>query len=86
MVVQPVGRRESEFVDRLTSMSGNRKAAEMEVAASIDRLFHWAAYADTFGGAVQETPLYGVTTAVNEPVVRLTTFLFLAASHLLRRP
>ena len=72
-------------MDRLASMSGNRRAAEMEVAASIDRLFHWAAYADKFGGAVQETPLYGVTTAVNEPVVRLTTFLFLAVSHLLRR-
>ena len=72
-------------MDRLASMSGNRTAAEMEVAASIDRLFHWAAYADKFGGAVQETPLYGVTTAVNEPVVRLTTFLFLAVSHLLRR-
>ena len=43
-------------------------AARAEVAASIERLFHWAAYADKFGGAVQETPLRGLVAAVHEPV------------------
>ena len=60
--------RETEFTERLVALSGNRDQAEAEVAASIERLFHWAAYADKFGGTVQETEFRGVTTAVNEPV------------------
>ena len=36
--------------------------------ASISRLFHWAAYADKYGGTVQETGLYGATVKINEPV------------------
>ena len=39
-----------------------------EVEASIDRLFTYAAWADKYGGSVQETPLYGVTMAIHEPV------------------
>jgi aldehyde dehydrogenase (NAD+) len=34
------------------------------VDASISRLFHWGAYADKFGGTVQETTLYGATVKV----------------------
>ena len=49
-------------------MSGNPKEAAEEVASSIERLFHWAAFADKFGGTVQETTLYGLTVAVNEPL------------------
>merc|ERR1719453_767232 len=44
-----------------------RDDAGAEVDASIARLFHWAAYADKWGGEVQETTLYGVTTKVHEP-------------------
>lgn len=35
---------------------------------SISRLFTYASYADKYGGSVQETAFYGVTTSVNEPV------------------
>ena len=31
------------------------------------RLFYWGAYADKFGGQVQETQLYGATVAIREP-------------------
>ena len=39
-----------------------------EVEASIHRLFHWAALADKSGGAVQETTLRGLVTAIHEPI------------------
>jgi len=39
-----------------------------EVDASVSRLFTWAAWADKFGGCVQETTLYGVTNQINEPI------------------
>ena len=46
----------------------SQSAAELEVEASISRLFTYAAYADKFGGRVQETTLYGFTAQINEPV------------------
>jgi|EP01047_Picozoa_sp_COSAG01_P051547 aldehyde dehydrogenase (NAD+) len=49
-------------------MSGNPKEAAKEVATTIERLFHWAAFADKYGGTVQETTLYGMTVAVHEPL------------------
>ena len=59
----------AEFAGRLVAMTGcTEAAAKKEVDASISRLFTWAAYADKFGGAVQETTLYGLTAMVNEPV------------------
>ena len=61
--------RAAEFAGRLVAMTGcTEAAAKKEVDASISRLFTWAAYADKFGGAVQETTLYGLTAMVNEPV------------------
>ena len=42
--------------------------ARAEVAASIDRLFHWAAFADKSGGAVQETTIRGLVAALHEPL------------------
>ena len=42
--------------------------AYAEVDASISRLFTYAAYADKYGGEVQETPLYGLTAKIHEPV------------------
>jgi aldehyde dehydrogenase (NAD+) len=38
------------------------------VDEAIQRLFHWGAYADKYGGTVQETTLYGATVKVQEPV------------------
>ncbi len=61
--------RAEEFAGRIAAMTGcPPPAAQAEVQASIDRLFTYAAYADKYGGAVQETPLRGVTLALHEPV------------------
>ena len=43
-------------------------AALKEVDSSIQRLFFYGAYADKYGGSVQETTLYGATVRIHEPV------------------
>ncbi|SMX40741.1 aldehyde dehydrogenase family protein [Maliponia aquimaris] len=58
--------RAAEFaagIDRQTGGSGGAA----EVAACVDRLFTWAAWADKFDGAVRAVPLRGVALAMNEP-------------------
>ena len=45
--------------------SGKAKA---EVEASIDRLFHWAAWADKHDGRAKGVPIRGIALAMNEPV------------------
>jgi len=61
--------RADEFAKRISAMTGKTaKAAQNEVDASIDRLFTYAAWADKYGGTVQETTLHGITVAVNEPI------------------
>lgn len=74
--------REEEFSGRLAAMSLSNESESTkleqgatEVKAAIERLFHWAAFADKYGGTVQETTLYGMTAAVNEPigVIGITT-------------
>ena len=48
------------FARRLTELTGMTGAeADREVSDSVARLFYWASWADKFGGAVQETQLYG---------------------------
>jgi aldehyde dehydrogenase (NAD+) len=60
--------RAEAFVARLRALTGARKAeAEREVAASVQRLFTYAAHADKFDGAVHATPLRNVTLAMPEP-------------------
>jgi aldehyde dehydrogenase (NAD+) len=61
--------RGEEFAQRIRQMTGRTlKSAEAEVEMAVERLFTYAAYADKFGGTVQETTLRGITVAVNEPV------------------
>jgi aldehyde dehydrogenase (NAD+) len=61
--------RSDEFARRIVAMTGRAlKDARQEVEASISRLFSYAAWADKYGGTVQETSLRGVTVAANEPV------------------
>jgi aldehyde dehydrogenase (NAD+) len=61
--------RNLEFVNRIINMTGcTKNAAQNEVDASVERLFTYAAWADKYGGSVQETTLRGITVAVNEPV------------------
>jgi aldehyde dehydrogenase (NAD+) len=61
--------RHREFVDRIIRMTGcSKKEAQVEVDTASQRLFSYAAWADKYGGTVQETTLHGITVAVNEPV------------------
>ncbi len=61
--------RADEFTDRIAAMSGGKGAkAEVEVEASIDRLFTYAAWADKYDGAAKGVPLRGLALAINEPV------------------
>jgi aldehyde dehydrogenase (NAD+) len=61
--------RADEFSRRIVSMTGaTAKAASAEVQLTIERLFTYAAYADKYGGNVQETELRGLTVALHEPI------------------
>jgi aldehyde dehydrogenase (NAD+) len=61
--------RRDEFAQRIAAMTGKTiELALTEVDASVARLFHWGAYADKYGGTVQETTLYGATVKIHEPV------------------
>nr|MBN1228228.1 aldehyde dehydrogenase family protein [Anaerolineae bacterium] len=68
-IAENLAARADEFASRLIEMTGcSPKAAKTEVDTTISRLFSYAAYADKYGGTVQETSLRGATIAVNEPV------------------
>jgi aldehyde dehydrogenase (NAD+) len=61
--------RTDEFARRIAEMTGaSPEAAALEVEQSIERLFTYAAYADKFGGTIQETTLRGIVLGVREPV------------------
>jgi aldehyde dehydrogenase (NAD+) len=61
--------RADEFARRLQAMMGvSADEAEREVSASVARLFTYGAYADKYGGTIQETPLRGMTLGVHEPI------------------
>ena len=59
--------RAREFADRLDAMQGG-KSGKAEVAASIERLFTYAAWADKYDGQVHGVPIRGVAMAMKEPV------------------
>ena len=68
-IAENLDARNAEFVQRIITMTGEtKKSAQAEVDAAIERLFTYAAWADKYGGTVQETTLRGITVAVNEPV------------------
>jgi aldehyde dehydrogenase (NAD+) len=68
-IAENLDARNGEFVARIMEMTGrNRKSAQAEVDAAVERLFTYAAWADKYGGTVQETTLRGVTVAINEPI------------------
>jgi aldehyde dehydrogenase (NAD+) len=61
--------RDEEFARRIAVMTGRSlKSAREEVTATVERLFTYAAWADKYGGSVQETTLRGITVGVNEPI------------------
>jgi len=59
--------RAEEFAARIAVMTGE-KNPEREVAASIERLFQYAAWADKYDGLVHQPPMHGITVALNEPL------------------
>jgi aldehyde dehydrogenase (NAD+) len=68
-IAENLDARNAEFVKRIVEMTGRtQKSAQAEVDVSVERLFTYAAWADKYGGTVQETTLRGITVAVNEPV------------------
>ncbi len=68
-IAENLNARSNEFARRIRAMTGRSlKSAQAEVEKAVERLFTYAAWADKFGGRLQETTLHGVTVAVNEPI------------------
>ncbi len=58
--------RAAEFAERIARQTGGDGTAE--VAATVRRLFSYAAWADKYDGAVHGVPLRGLTLALVEPI------------------
>ena len=59
-IAENLSARAEEFAGRIAAMTdAPPDVARAEVALSIERLFHWAAYADKSGGMIQETTCAG---------------------------
>jgi aldehyde dehydrogenase (NAD+) len=68
-VAENLSIRAQEFNQRLVELTGvSRAAARREVAASIERLFSYAAWADKFEGAVHRPPGRVLALSLHEPL------------------
>lgn len=68
-IAENLSARADEFAARIHAMtSADAEAAAREVQLSIERLFTYGAWADKYGGTVQETELRGLTIATHEPI------------------
>ncbi len=68
-IAENLSARADEFAARIAAMTGrSTESAAAEVEQSIERLFSYGAWADKYGGTIQETTLRGLTIAVNEPI------------------
>jgi len=68
-IAENLDARNTEFVERIVEMTGRtKKSAQAEVDTAVERIFTYAAWADKYGGSVQETTLHGITVGVNEPI------------------
>ncbi|KMK66398.1 aldehyde dehydrogenase family protein [Puniceibacterium sp. IMCC21224] len=65
-IAENLAAREAEFATRIDALTGGRNGAK-EVAASVSRLFTYAAWADKFEGRVTQVPMRGVAMAMREP-------------------
>ncbi|MBM3153628.1 MAG: aldehyde dehydrogenase family protein, partial [Chloroflexi bacterium] len=72
-IAENLDARNAEFVKRIVDTSAplsagmtgrTQKSAQAEVDAAVERLFTYAAWADKYGGNIQETTLRGITVAV----------------------
>ena len=66
-IAENLSARSGEFELRLKSMGQSAKEARAEVAASLARIFWYAAQADKYDGRVHATKSRHVTLAMNEP-------------------
>jgi len=66
-IAENLDARAEEFAARLDAMQGGKGGAK-EVAASVKRLFTYAAWADKYDGQVHGVPIRGVALAMKEPV------------------
>ena len=64
-IAENLSARAPEFAARLRDLTG--KPGEAEVAATIARLFSYAAWADKYDGQAKSVPIRGVALAMNEP-------------------
>ena len=60
--------RADELTARLASLSGDPADARIELDATLERLFTYAAWADKWEGRVHPTPFRNVTLAMKEPI------------------
>src|SRR5437868_1295398 len=68
-VAENLAVRAAEFAGLVEAMTGQGEASAREgVDAAVARLFSYAAWADKYDGAVHQTPIRGVTLAMNEPI------------------
>jgi len=68
-IAENLDARRAEFAERIVTMTGrSEKSARQEVELAVQRLFTYAAWADKYGGTLQETTLRGITVAVYEPI------------------
>jgi aldehyde dehydrogenase (NAD+) len=66
-IAENLSLRQEEIVCRLSAAVGDAQA-QREVAASIERVFSYAAWADKFDGAVHSPPSRTIAIAMNEPI------------------
>ena len=66
-IAENLSQRSAEISQRLSAAVG-AKQAELEVSASIERLFSYAAWTDKFDGAVHNPPFRNIAIAMNEPL------------------
>jgi aldehyde dehydrogenase (NAD+) len=67
-IAENLSARSDDFVERISSLTGNLKAAKLEVETSISRLFTYGAWADKYDGQVHNVPIRGVALAMNEAI------------------
>ena len=66
-IAENLSLRQEEIARRLAAVVGGTQAPK-EVAASIERIFSYAAWADKFDGAVHNPPSRTIAIAMNEPI------------------
>ncbi len=66
-IAENLSARAAEFASRLKSLGQTQKQADIEVEASLRRIFWYAAQADKYDGRVHATKSRHVTLAMNEP-------------------